>query len=75
MNIPPAMLFRAVLSVVIIILFGAALLGILFFGLTINSDSKEIVLYLFGILSAAMTGVIGFWLGSSQGSVDKDKPK
>jgi len=75
MSIPPAMMFRAIISVVIILLFGSALIGILFFGLSITSDSKEIVLYLFGILSAAMAAVVGFWLGSSQGSVDKDKPK
>jgi hypothetical protein len=39
----------------------------------INSGSKEIVLYILGVMSAILTQIYSFYFGSSQGSSDKNK--
>ena len=38
-----------------------------------NQTQKEIILYILGVLSAAVTQILGYYFGSSQGSVAKDK--
>ena len=39
----------------------------------INQAQKEIILYILGVLSAAVTQILGYYFGSSQGSAAKDK--
>ena len=38
-----------------------------------DSDKKEIVLYVLGVLSGILSQVFGYYFGSSQGSADKSK--
>lgn len=39
----------------------------------INGTQKDIIIYILGILSAAVTQILGYYFGSSQGSADKAK--
>jgi hypothetical protein len=39
----------------------------------LNQGQKEIILYILGVLSAAVTQILGYYFGSSQGSTAKDK--
>lgn len=39
----------------------------------IHSESKEIVMYILGVLSAVLTQVYSYYFGSSAGSADKSK--
>lgn len=39
----------------------------------LNSTQKDIIIYILGILSAAVTQILGFYFGSSKGSEDKSK--
>lgn len=59
---------------------GTALLTfVLFYALVFHkdyltkNDSKDIVLYILGVLSAILTQIYSFYFGSSQGSADKAK--
>ncbi len=60
-----------------ILAFGTTLLTMLFFYIlvfkpnSISDDSKEIVLYILGVLSAILTQVYSYYFGSSQGSANK----
>jgi hypothetical protein len=62
-----------------ILAFGTTLLTMLFFYIlvfkpnSISPDSKEIVLYILGVLSAILTQVYSYYFGSSAGSADKAK--
>jgi hypothetical protein len=40
---------------------------------TIKQESREIIIYILGVLSALMTQVYSYYFGSSQGSADKQK--
>lgn len=66
-------------SVSPILAFGTTLLTMLFFYIlvfkpnSISADSKEIVLYILGVLSAILTQVYSYYFGSSAGSADKAK--
>ncbi len=46
---------------------------ILFHSCTLDSNSKEIILYILGVLSAILTQIFSFYFGSSQGSTEKNK--
>ena len=37
----------------------------------VNSQSKDILIYVLGALTSAMTMVLGYYFGSSQGSKEK----
>jgi hypothetical protein len=39
----------------------------------INGTQKDIIIYILGVLSAALTQVLGYYFGSSQGSANKSK--
>ena len=39
----------------------------------IGQDSKDVILYILGVLSAIVTQIYSFYFGSSQGSSDKNK--
>lgn len=39
----------------------------------INATQKDIVIYILGVLSAAVTQILGYYFGSSQGSAQKAK--
>jgi len=39
----------------------------------INSTQKDIIIYILGVLSAAVTQILGYYFGSSQGSANKSK--
>lgn len=39
----------------------------------INDTQKDIIIYILGVLSAALTQVLGYYFGSSQGSANKSK--
>lgn len=39
----------------------------------IQNDSKDVIIYVLGVLSAILTQVFSFYFGSSQGSSDKNK--
>jgi len=60
-----------------ILAFGTTLLTMLFFYIlvfkpnSISDDSKEIVLYILGVLSAILTQVYSYYFGSSAGSAAK----
>ena len=40
---------------------------------TLNPMQKDIIIYILGVLSAAVTQILGYYFGSSQGSTAKDK--
>lgn len=40
---------------------------------TLNATQKDIIIYILGVLSAAVTQVLGYYFGSSQGSAAKSK--
>jgi hypothetical protein len=40
---------------------------------TLNATQKDIIIYILGVLSAAVTQILGYYFGSSQGSTAKDK--
>lgn len=58
---------------------GTAFLTMLFFYIlvfrpdSISNDSKEIVLYILGVLSAVLTQIYSYYFGSSAGSAAKQK--
>lgn len=60
-----------------ILAFGTTFLTMLFFYIlvfkpnSISAESKEIVLYILGVLSAILTQVYSYYFGSSMGSADK----
>ena len=37
----------------------------------LNGTQKDIVIYILGVLSAAVTQILGYYFGSSKGSADK----
>jgi hypothetical protein len=39
----------------------------------LNATQKDIVIYILGVLSAAVTQILGYYFGSSQGSANKSK--
>lgn len=39
----------------------------------INPDQKDIMLYILGVLSAAVTQILGYYFGSSKGSAEKSR--
>lgn len=39
----------------------------------INDTQKDIIIYILGVLSAAVTQILGYYFGSSKGSADKGK--
>lgn len=39
----------------------------------INGTQKDIIIYILGVLSAAVTQILGYYFGSSQGSAQKSK--
>ncbi len=60
-----------------ILAFGTTFLTMLFFYIlvfkpdSISADSKEVVLYILGVLSAILSQVYSYYFGSSLGSADK----
>jgi hypothetical protein len=40
---------------------------------TLNATQKDIIIYILGVLSAAVTQILGYYFGSSQGSAAKNK--
>lgn len=62
-----------------ILAFSTTFLTMLFFYIlvfkpdSISEDSKEIVLYILGVLSAILTQIYSYYFGSSSGSADKQK--
>ncbi len=56
-----------------IILVLALFFVLVFTPSVIQSDSKEIVMYILGVLSAVLTQVYSYYFGSSAGSADKAK--
>lgn len=47
------------------------LFGILIF-VDVTAEAKDILIYILGVLSAAVTQILGYYFGSSQGSKDKE---
>ena len=59
------------MSTIIIVL---ALFYVLIFSPTvIKSESKDIIMYILGVLSALLTQIYSYYFGSSQGSADKSR--
>lgn len=56
-----------------IILVLALFFVLVFTPSVVQSDSKEIVMYILGVLSAVLTQVYSYYFGSSAGSADKAK--
>ena len=50
------------------------LFGILIF-VEVKPEAKDILIYILGVLSAAVTQILSYYFGSSQGSKDKDDKK
>lgn len=66
-NLMPVM----ALSTIIIVL---ALFYVLIFSPSvIRSESKDIIMYILGVLSALLTQIYSYYFGSSQGSADKSR--
>jgi hypothetical protein len=38
----------------------------------VKDNAKDILIYILGVLSAAVTQILGYYFGSSQGSKEKD---
>jgi hypothetical protein len=38
----------------------------------VQDNAKDILIYILGVLSAAVTQILGYYFGSSQGSKDKE---
>jgi energy-converting hydrogenase Eha subunit A len=47
-----------------------ALFGVLLF-IEVKPEAKDILIYVMGVLSAAVTQILSYYFGSSQGSKDK----
>jgi multisubunit Na+/H+ antiporter MnhG subunit len=47
------------------------LFGVLIF-VEVRPEAKDILIYILGVLSAAVTQILGYYFGSSQGSKDKE---
>lgn len=62
----------AVVSAVVTVGFFAFIIILVFHGLAANEVSAQIINIAVGALTAGFATVINFWLGSSQGSRDKD---
>jgi hypothetical protein len=41
----------------------------------VQPEAKDILIYILGVLSAAVTQILSYYFGSSQGSKDKDDKK
>jgi hypothetical protein len=66
-NLMPVM----ALSTIVIVL---ALFYVLIFSPTvIKSESKDVIMYILGVLSALLTQIYSYYFGSSQGSADKSR--
>jgi hypothetical protein len=39
----------------------------------VKPEAKDILIYILGVLSAAVTQILSYYFGSSQGSKDKDR--
>ena len=66
-NLMPVM----ALSTIVIVL---ALFYVLIFSpAVIKSESKDIIMYILGVLSALLTQIYSYYFGSSQGSADKSR--
>jgi hypothetical protein len=48
------------------------LFGILIF-VDVRPEAKDILIYILGVLSAAVTQILSYYFGSSQGSKDKSE--
>jgi len=66
-NLMPVM----AMSTIVIVL---ALFYVLIFSPTVvKSESKDIIMYILGVLSALLTQIYSYYFGSSQGSADKSR--
>jgi len=66
-NLMPVM----ALSTIVIVL---ALFYVLIFSpMVIKSESKDVIMYILGVLSALLTQIYSYYFGSSQGSADKSR--
>lgn len=53
-----------------VILLSFSLFAVILF-MPIDKGSKEVIIYLLGVLSAICTQIVGYFYGSSKGSKDK----
>ena len=69
---PATLSIRAILSILVLVGFGAIVYTLLrSIGADIPPGMREILMYLFGVISTQLTTIIGYWFGSSQGSTEK----
>ena len=61
-----------VISLVVVLGFFLSSVVLIFSGPAENSQARELLNIIVGALVAAFTAVVNFWIGSSQGSRDKD---
>ncbi len=73
-GIQPALAMIVVVLTIVVFLLFAYLSGDFPDGKPkINATQKDIIIYILGVLSAALTQVLGYYFGSSQGSANKSK--
>jgi uncharacterized membrane-anchored protein YitT (DUF2179 family) len=65
------LVFRTVLSCIVIAGLFTLIWVFMSKNIPLDQDRKEILLVLFGAVSAGFGQVLTFWFGSSQGSADK----
>jgi hypothetical protein len=65
------LVFRTVLSCIVIAGLFALIWVFMATDIKLDQDRKEVLLVLFGAVSAGFGQVMTFWYGSSQGSADK----
>lgn len=59
---------QAVISVLVVLMFGGVLLAIIFHPMAIDATMKDMLLIMLGALGSNFTSVVGYYMGSSQGS-------
>lgn len=59
---------QAVISILVVLIFGAVLLTIIFHPVTIDPTMKDMLLIMLGALGSNFTSVVSYYMGSSAGS-------
>lgn len=62
---------RITVSLLVIFIFGAVIFALFLRVEPISAELKEVLLFLLGALTTSFVGVVGYWLGTTQGSAEK----
>lgn len=71
---PATLSIRATLSILVLFGFGSVVYALLrSIGAEIPPGMREILMYLFGVISTQVNTIIQYWFGSSQSSTEKSQ--